>query len=132
MICATCGEFKPLERNGNCASCNAFARKIDRVKAPKDAEPINKVSKKHDLLLKQYAIIRKKFLLKKWCAYHGKPCLPTDIHHAMGRVGFADDKEIPLLIDVRYFVPVCREGHRIIEENPKMAKEKGYSYSRII
>jgi hypothetical protein len=49
----------------------------------------------------------------------------------MGRVGFADDKGIPLLIDVRYFVPVCREAHRMIEENPKMAKDKGYSYSRI-
>jgi hypothetical protein len=131
MTCSICGEFKPLERNGNCASCNALARKAGRVKIPKEPTPIKKVSEKQSKLLTQYAKIRQKFLLNKWCAYHGKPCLPTDIHHAMGRIGFADDKEIPLLLDTRYFVPLCRDAHRWIEEHPKEAKEQGYSYSRL-
>lgn len=132
MICPQCNEWKPLERSGLCASCAAAIRKAERMKAPEPPAPIAKVSEKQGKLLKHYAKIRQKFLLNKWCAYHGKPCLPTDIHHAMGRVGFADDQEIPLLVDVRYFVPVCREAHLWIEEHPKQAKERGYSESRLI
>lgn len=131
MICGICGLDGHLERNGNHATCNAAIRKAERMKAPEPSAPIAKVSEKQGKLLKHYAKIRQKFLLNKWCAYHGKPCLPTDIHHAMGRVGFADDQEIPLLVDVRYFVPVCREAHRWIEEHPKEAKEQGYSESRL-
>jgi hypothetical protein len=131
MICPQCNEWKPLERSGVCASCAAAIRKAERKKAPAASDPIAKVSQKQSKMLNQYAKIRQKFLLNKWCAYHGKPCLPTDIHHAMGRVGFADDKEIPLLIDIRYFVPVCREAHRWIEEHPREAKEQGYSESRL-
>ena len=131
MTCSHCGELKHLERNGNCASCNHALRRAERMKAPEPSQPIAKVSAKQSKALNQYAKIRQKFLLGKWCAYHGKPCLPTDIHHAMGRVGFADDQEIPLLLDVRYFIPLCREAHKYIEENPKFAKENGYSESRL-
>jgi len=44
ITCNSCGEFKPLERNGNCASCNAIARKSGRVKVsdnePNDLNPM--------------------------------------------------------------------------------------------
>jgi hypothetical protein len=130
MFCS-CGSNKIENKELNlCASCNKFNRKSEKVTV-KDAEPIQKVSEKQKKLLSQYATLKKKFMLGTWCAYHGKPCLPTDIHHAKGRIGFADDQEIPLLIDVRYFVPLCREAHKFIEENPKYAKENGYSESRL-
>jgi hypothetical protein len=125
----SCG--KRCEGNtDHCSSCNRLLRKADKVTV-KDAEPIQKVSEKQGKLLSKYAQLKKKFMLGRWCAYHGKPCLPTDIHHAKGRIGFADDQEIPLLVDVRYFVPLCREAHKFIEENPKFAKENGYSESRL-
>jgi hypothetical protein len=97
----------------------------------KEPKPINKVSEKMDKNLKQYALLRKKFLLGRWCAVHSKPCLPTQVHHQMGRVGFADDKEIPLLIDTRFWIAVCQDAHNEIEMKPEWAKENGYSYSRL-
>lgn len=127
--CIQCGNSK-VESNGLCASCAHAIRKAERMTV-KDKTPIAKASEKRGKELNQYAILRKKFLLNKWCAYHGRPCLPTEIHHQMGRVGFADDKEIPLLLDVRYWIPVCREAHEWITKNSKEAIEQGYSYSRI-
>ena len=97
----------------------------------KEPKPIKKVSEKMDKNLKKYASLKANFLRSRWCAVHGKPCLPMEIHHQMGRVGFTDDKEIPLLIDVRYWIPVCRIAHNEIEMNPKWAKDNGYSYSRL-
>jgi hypothetical protein len=114
-----------------CATCLQLERRADRVKMPSDPDPIKKVSQSQAKLLSQYAVIKKRFMLNRWCAYHGKPCLPTDIHHAKGRVGFADEQEIPLLLDVRYFVPVCRVGHDYIEANPQFAKDNGFSESRL-
>lgn len=131
MICPQCNEWKPLERSGLCASCAAAIRKAERMRAPEPGQPIAKVSEKRGKELQQYAKLRQKFLLNKWCAYHGKPCLPTDVHHQMGRVGFADDKEIPLLLDVRYWIPVCRAAHNWITEHSKEAVEQGYSFSRL-
>jgi hypothetical protein len=129
--CGICG--KPVENRdtGKCASCSALDRRLDRAKAV-DVKPIKKVSKALAKEREVYARLRQKFLLNKWCAYHGRPCLPTEVHHAMGRVGFADDKEIPLLLDVRFFIPVCRQAHEWIEANPKEAKELGYTESRLI
>jgi hypothetical protein len=97
----------------------------------KEKQPINKFSEKREQDLKQYAKLKQKFMLNKWCAYHGKPCLSIDIHHQMGRSGFADDQQIPLLLDVRYWIPVCRQAHDWITEHSKEAIEQGFSYSRI-
>lgn len=47
-----------------------------------------------------------------------------DVHHKKGRSG-------SLLMDENYWLPVCRNCHRIIEQNPKMAKELGLSESRL-
>lgn len=56
-------------------------------------------------------------------------------HHQMGRIGFADDwareNDMPLLIDERYWMPLCFEAHKFIELHPDFAKENGYSYSRL-
>jgi hypothetical protein len=130
MTCSICGEFKPLERNGNCASCNQLQRRIDRAKAV-EPKPIKKVSKALAKEREVYAKLRQKFLNGRWCAYHGRPCIPTEVHHACGRTG-VNEKGIPRLLDVENFVALCSEAHRYIEENPKWAKEHGYSESRLI
>lgn len=130
MTCGICGEWKPTERNGNCASCNQAQRRIDRAKAvvPK---PIKKVSKALAKEREVYARLRAQFLNGRWCAYHGHPCIPTEIHHAAGRTG-VNEKGVPRLLDVENFVALCSEAHRYIEENPKWAKENGFSESRLI
>lgn len=125
-----CGNIVENKDTGECASCGAARRKAERMTV-KDRTPISKTSEKRGKELNQYAVLKKKFMLNRWCAYHGRPCLPTEIHHQMGRVGFADDKEIPLLLDVRYWIPVCREAHEWITQHSKEAIEQGFSFSRI-
>lgn len=46
------------------------------------------------------------------------------IHHKKGRVG-------KLLYDKRYFLSVCGNCHRYIEDHPEEAKENGWSLSRL-
>jgi hypothetical protein len=131
MPCLSCGSLK-IENHDlqECASCGSARRKAERITV-KEKKPLNKVSEKRKPQLKEYAALREKFLLNKWCAYHGRPCLPTQVHHQMGRVGFADEKEIPLLLDVRYWIPVCQDAHQWITEHSKEAIEQGYSFHRI-
>ena len=126
------GDGRPIENKelGLCASCAHAIRRADRMQV-KEATPINKVSEKLSKNLNKYASVRAKFLLNRWCGVHGKPCLPVEIHHVAGRVGCYDEKEIPLLIDTRFFLAVCREAHQQIENNPQWAKDQGYSESRL-
>ncbi len=129
MECPHCGSIK-VEANGYCATYNHAIRKAERMQS-KEVKPMNKVSEKMSQNLNKYASIRAKFLLNRWCGVHGKPCIPIEIHHVAGRIGFYDEKEIPLLIDTRFFLAVCREAHEQIEMNPVWAKENGYSESRL-
>ena len=48
----------------------------------------------------------------------------TDIHHQRGRIG-------KNLLDQSTWLPVCRNCHSIIEHEPEMAKENGFSKSRL-
>jgi hypothetical protein len=131
MNCVECGSPKIEQRDLMlCASCNSLRRRMDRAKAV-DPNPIKKVSKGLAKEREVYARIRRKFLLSNWCAYHGRPCIATQIHHTAGREG-VNEKGIPRLLDVENFVPLCSEAHRYIEENPKFAKENGFSESRLI
>lgn len=49
--------------------------------------------------------------------------ITTDVHHMRGRLGSN-------LMDERYWIAVCRNCHRWIEEHPKAAKKLGFSTSR--
>lgn len=130
--CIQCGNTK-LEANGLCATCNHSIRKSERMKV-KEKKPIRKVSEKRGKELNQYAPMRERALNGSWCGVHGKPCIPTEIHHQKGKVGFCDEegreKGIPALLDVRYWIPVCREAHDWITEHSKEAIEQGYSFLR--
>lgn len=99
-------------------------------------KPIPKVSKKRAIENAKYTVKRLEFLGKpenRICPVTGQEA--TDVHHKMGRVGFADQwariNNIPLLLDVRFWLAVSREGHNKIEMNPEWAKEKGYSQNRL-
>jgi len=102
----------------------------------KPRKPIPKVSKKRAVLDAKYTVQKIVFMGKpenKICPVTHQPT--TDIHHKMGRVGFADSwariNNIPLLLDERFWLAVSREGHRQIEENVLWAKENGYSLNRL-
>jgi hypothetical protein len=84
---------------------------------------IRKVSKKREILNAEYKIARLEFLAEnKKCAVY--PNLDsTEIHHKKGRIG-------KLLIDKRYFLAVSRLGHIFIENNPNIAREKGWILNR--
>lgn len=128
--CLECGSFK-IEANGLCATCAHNLRKAERRKLT-EKQPVNKVSDKRKTQLNEYAVIRERFLLNRWCGVHGHPCVPTEVHHMKGKAGFADEKEIPLLIDTRFFLAVCREAHIKITEDSRWAISEGYSIQRTI
>jgi hypothetical protein len=130
-----CGRRCENAISEECASCAGARRKAERRRLA-EKKPPKKTSAKKQNEIDQYAVLRQAFLLRKWCAVHGKPCLPTDVHHQMGKVGFCDEiameKGIPALIDIRYWIPVCRLAHDWITEHSNEAIEKGYSLKRTI
>jgi hypothetical protein len=86
---------------------------------------IPKVSQKRKIENLKYSVLRVEFLGKKEnqiCPITKKPT--TDIHHKKGRVG-------NLFLDTKYWIALSREGHKFVEENPKWAKENGYSLNRL-
>lgn len=70
------------------------------------------------------------------CPRCNKPVDETfTVHHKAGRVGYADkwaeEMEIPLLLDVRWFLAVDMECHEYIEKHPTIAKSRGWSVTRL-
>jgi len=138
MICSECNEFKPLERNGKCGSCNHAARKAVRVRPSDNNTPINKMSDKTATVTRKYMS-----RLKTW--KRGKKCAATfphdcsdqiTCHHMMGRGNhfhdeWAEENQVELTRDERFWLPVCINAHDYITEHSKFAWENGYSYKRV-
>lgn len=115
--------------------CSYLCKQLDKPVKYKKQKPIKKIGAKHQKLLSQYTKIRRTFLSQpenQYCPVTGLKV--TEIHHMMGKVGFADDWarefNVPLLIDERYFLAVHRLGHNKIESEPAWAKKMGYSVQR--
>lgn len=113
-----------------------LAKKILSQKAAqsKPKQPISKRSAKMKEQMAEYNEERIKWLLGKMCVVFPKE-IATTIHHAKGRIGYADNearlKGVTLLMDKRYWIPSSLEGHRYIEEHPQEAKDRGWSQSRL-
>lgn len=121
--------LKPMNRSGIQPSNSNKRERIIR-------KPIKVMSTKMKTQLAKYHRLKIKFMERpenKLCPVNKQPT--TDVHHMMGRVGFADDfareNDIPLLLDERFWLAVSRSGHRWIEENPTQAKERGFSHDRL-
>lgn len=79
---------------------------------------MRQVSLKRQQQNKEYKIIRDKFMQENpRCERCGAPA--TENHHKNGRNGLR-------LLDVNYFMAVCRNCHRWIHEHPKESREKGW------
>jgi hypothetical protein len=127
MICESCNEFKPLERNGKCASCNAIERKAERqANRVKVIAPVNKVSPKRAGQVAEYVKLKREYLaLYPVCEVPECHERSIEVHHQRGKEG---DR----LTDVNYFMAVCRPHHDEFTENSKEAIEKGFSHKRTI
>lgn len=133
-----CGSDK-TERNGKCASCNRMERKAAKIQPSDNHTPINKRSEKLAAIEKKYyARLRTWKRGKKCCANFVHECSEyITVHHQHGRshTAFhdeeAEEKGIVLTMDERYWIPVCMNAHRYIEDHPKFAHEQGYSYLKL-
>ena len=70
------------------------------------------------------------------CEVHDCDKPANNLHHKMGRIGFADDwarfEGIKLLWDVRFFMNCCETCHpQRIHENSEWAYKNGYLISKI-
>lgn len=136
MYCDCGNKSENVMLGGKCASCKRLDRKVNTLalKPAKEKKPISKVSGKMAKELEIYVQKKTAWLKGKRCAVY--PQLPAiEVHHMKGRVGYADqwaeDNRTPLLIDLRFWLPVSRPGHNAIENNPLWATEMGFSLSRL-
>lgn len=138
MECVNCGSSKIENRDLMlCSSCAHALRKAERMQAPKDQAPIAKVSESMGKQLNQYAAKKAKWVKGKKCAAK----FPHDcnggltVQHMCGRVGYADEwareNEMPLLLDVRFWMPLCLNAHVYVNDHPKWASENSYTFLRV-
>lgn len=129
LLCNIEGCSYLAEKNGICGRHNREARKSA---APKEKPKRQRISKTADPEREKiYLAIRDLYLSVntecKLCVldslWTGRVEKATDVHHKKGRIG-------ELLFDVRHFLPVCRNHHTWIEQNPKSSKAWGFSESR--
>jgi len=133
-------QFRPsLTTDKFCSYNCAYDDKKERTKLKKQkfTPPIKRLSGKRKTMEAKYQKKRIDFLAlpeNKLCPVTcGKT---TDVHHKMGREGYADDwardNNVPLLLDDRFWLAVSRAGHNKIEGNPSWAYMMGYSLKRTI
>ena len=120
--CQDCGItvpnfWKRILGKGYCKNC---ANKHSKPKS------LPKISKKKTLENQEYSLLRIEFLTKyPTCQAKLPECtiMSCDVHHMKGRGKYT--------LDVTTWLSVCRTCHNFIEMEPTMAKELGFSKSRI-
>jgi len=110
-----------------CATHNAEDRKAARQeKKFKTATKVKVVTEKRAGELREFAKLKKEYLEAYMCCeVEGCNERSVDVHHQKGREG-------ELLLDINFFMAVCRWHHIEITEHSKEAIKKGYSKSRTI
>ena len=98
-----------------------------KEKLKKARVPVNKVSDKERVRQQQYRKARIAFLKQiPYCEVRAEGCThqATEVHHKAGRIG-------ENLLDVSTWLSTCHNCHEKIEQQPKWAKENGFSISRL-
>jgi uncharacterized Zn finger protein (UPF0148 family) len=124
--CKQCGdEFTPKYKTTEmfCSSICSVLYKKERYEGKKKKQPIKKVSDKRRSQLYTYSMMKKAYMDKHRVCIVCNTKDATDIHHMKGR-------ENELLLDINYWLPVCRECHRKITDDSAWAIRMGYSYKR--
>jgi hypothetical protein len=108
-----------------CGSCNHSHRKEIRIanKPEKKRKPLKARSEKRKLEEQSYNKLVAIWKKGKKCGVRGcsKEC--DDAHHQLGREG-------DLLLNSKYWFPICREHHIYITTNSAWALSMGYSLPR--
>lgn len=97
------------------------------IKPPKQISPRSQAQMNRD---DKYSRLRKKFLAEhSYCVGKLEGCTGHDpttlsIQHKRGRIG-------DLYLDVRYWIPLCINCHRWVNEHPKEAGILGLAESRL-
>jgi len=120
--CQDCGTIVPnfwrrILGKGYCKNC---ANKHIKLKS------LPKISKKKEIENQEYSILRVEFLTKHptcQAKLPGCTVLSTDIHHMKGRGKYT--------LDISTWLSTCRTCHTYIENNPDVAKEYGFTKTRI-
>lgn len=79
------------------------------------------ISDRRQMALREYAKIKRIWLKdpkNKTCRFPTCRRKTQDVHHTRGRVG-------SLLIDAKFWVPLCREHHNWVQMQPARAREVG-------
>jgi hypothetical protein len=120
--CAGCNELKHIwKSHGKEKYCQPCWYSIDKPKS------ISPVSAKRRVEMDEYGKKRTAFLIvNPHCKAKLQGCtgVATDVHHKAGRI--SDN-----YLHMNRWIAVCRSCHKWIEENPKEAKELGFSESRL-
>lgn len=136
MNCLHCDSTK-IEANGLCASCAHSLRKAMRMNAPKEKAPLPRISESMSKSLTTYSAIKAKWIKGKKCAAKfPHECIgDLTVQHMSGKIGYADEwareNEVPLLLDVRFWMPLCLNAHIYVNEHPKWSCENGYAFLRV-
>lgn len=120
--CQDCGItvpnfWKRILGKGYCKNC---ANKHSKPKS------LPKISKKKMVENQEYSILRVEFLTKHptcQAKLPGCTIISTDVHHMQGRGKYT--------LDVTTWLSACRACHTYIENNPDVAKEYGFTKTRI-
>lgn len=136
-LCSDCGKERLIWKNdkGNryCKPCwlrkSTLSLGVDKSGPSRIySAPIARRSKKRAAQEREYTTVRREFIILHPLCKAKIPGLctkgTTDVHHMKGKIEL-------LLLDTRYFLPVCRKCHDWIEDNPTKAKELGYSLNRL-
>lgn len=125
-LCVNC-ETRPIENRdtGICATCSAMARKAAKqaLAEPKKRKAIPKRSKKREAQEKVYNDLVRIWKVGKKCGVRGCVSDCDDVHHQLGREG-------DLLLNTKYWFPICRTHHVYYTEHSAFAIANGYSLPR--
>lgn len=125
--CAGCGEDRPIWKNhAGEKYCKVCWSKKEPLNFPKSTSKPKAKSDKKAVLDGVYSRLRLSFLEKNpYCKAKLKNCSvhATDVHHMMGRGSHYLNQET--------WIALCRSCHQWCELNPLMAKDLGFSKSRI-
>lgn len=134
-ICSRCEKEKVIWKNFSghryCLPCWNIVKPDNPFKSPpKPKKSISKVSEKRILSNKMYLKLRKEFLKEHSCCVAKLAgcthCIPEGltIQHTRGRVG-------SLYLDTRYWITLCLNCHRWVNENPEQAIGLGLAKLRL-
>ncbi len=123
-ICCNCGKSSLIFSRGRCETCARIQdyKPLIRTTPLSKSNYIKMESKTQKKRYKRYKLLRDEFLDEYDICHVCNIAHSSEVHHRAGR----DGANL-----FRYFLAVCRKCHRMIEDNPKLAKEQGWTITRL-